>query len=124
MRTPPPSWCPLPPKPSCAFSPLDSSSRVCTVGWDYVEAPQGTARQSTQTVGKVQGGSRGQKGESQGFPRARREPRSRTCARTRAWTPRAQRKKQHRTETRHLQRWHYRGLCKPLDGPRRRYFFG
>jgi hypothetical protein len=37
-------------------------SRVFTVSWDYVEAPQGTARPIIQAVDKVQGGSCGQKG--------------------------------------------------------------
>jgi hypothetical protein len=35
---------------------------VHSVSWDYLEAPQGTARPITQAVGKVQGDSSGQKG--------------------------------------------------------------
>src|SRR5215204_1106704 len=62
LRLPRPSRCPLPSKPSCAFSPLGSSSRVFTTSRDYVEASVGTARPITQAVGKVQGGSCGQKG--------------------------------------------------------------
>jgi hypothetical protein len=62
LRLPRPSRCPLLPKPSCAFSPLGGGSRVFTVSWDYAEASLGTARPITKAVGKVQGGSCGQKG--------------------------------------------------------------
>jgi hypothetical protein len=54
--------CPLLPTPSCASSPVSGGSRVFTVHWDYVETPLGTARPITQAVGKIQGGSCGQKG--------------------------------------------------------------
>jgi hypothetical protein len=59
LRLPPPFRCPLLSKPSCAFSPVGSGSRVFTVHWDYVETPMGTARPITPTVDKVQGGSCG-----------------------------------------------------------------
>jgi hypothetical protein len=62
LRLPRPSRCPLLPKPSCAFSPVGGDSSVFTVSWDYVEASLGTARPITKAVGKVQGGSCGQKG--------------------------------------------------------------
>ncbi len=39
-------------------------SRVFTTGGDYVEASLGTASPIMQDVGKVQGGSRGQKGKT------------------------------------------------------------
>src|SRR5215211_7433172 len=62
LRLPRPSRCPLPPRPSCAFSPLGGGSRVFAVSWYYVEASLGTARPITQAVDKVEGDSCGQKG--------------------------------------------------------------
>jgi hypothetical protein len=62
LRLPRPFRCPLLSKPSCAFSPVGGGSRVFTTSRDYVGTSLGTARPITEAVGKVYGGSCGQKG--------------------------------------------------------------